>query len=130
MSSFELQEFRDSSLEDRERMVKMLLDQYTDLVQRQKDVKTDPPQSPRSSAAQDVVWRSKCCNSKDGTEISRSCMTYALTSTISLIVLIFAMYQLAFDSEEDSLTPLWISLVSSIGSLHLPSPLQMDPNKK
>ena len=87
--------------------------------EEEEEQKKDEKEEPR-----DEIWRSKCCNSKDGTVVSQAFLTYTLTSFISLVVLFFALYQLAFDSQEDSLTPLWISLVSSIGSLHLPSPLE------
>ena len=91
-----------------------------------------PPQVAEEPAvsAEDPVWRSKCCNREDGTEVSRSCLTYTLTSVISIVVLVFSLYQLGSDTEEDSLTPLWISLVSSIGALHVPSPLQFPTPKK
>jgi len=158
MSAFELQELRDGGVETRSQ--KLAREEQEEKKQQQPMTREDvlellktitavdekkteeikaaprPPETPRSpktsSLTTDVVWRSKCCNSKDGTEVSQSCLTFTLTSMISLIVLVFALYQLAFDNddEDNSLTPLWISLVSSIGSLHLPSPLQNSATKK
>lgn len=113
---------RGSDVGDSSEQMKILFQMWLE-AQKKKD---DPREATAATAVpeEDAVWRSKCCNSEDGTEISRSCLTYSLTSIISIVVLVFSLYQLGSDEEEDSLTPLWISLVSSIGSLHVPSPLQ------
>jgi len=86
----------------------------------------NPPSSPRSRSA-DNIWRSKCC-SKDGTVIDKTFLSFMLTSVLSLAVLLFSLSQLALNPESE-LTSLWVSLVSTITSLHVPSPLsQMQQN--
>jgi hypothetical protein len=89
--------------------------------------KTPPPTSPRSRTGGDTIWRSKCC-SQDGTTIDKTFLSFILTSVLSLAVLLFSLSQLALNPESD-LTSLWVSLVSTITSLHVPSPLsQMQQN--
>mgnify|MGYP001077129598 CR=1 FL=1 len=80
-------------------------------------------QEKAASTSEEQPWRSKCCT-RDGTEISRSFLTFTLTSTLSIIILVFALWQLAENEPSDSLNPLWISLVSSVSAIHVPSPLQ------
>ena len=77
------------------------------------------PSSPRSASA--TIWRSKCC-SQDGTVIDKTFLTFMLTSLLSLAVLLFSLSQLALNPDSE-LTSLWVSLVSTITSLHVPSPL-------
>ena len=87
-----------------------------------------PPVSPKRGT--DDAWRSKCCT-EDGTVINKGFLSFILTSTLSVIVLIFALVQLSINPSSE-LSSLWVSLVSSISALHLPSPIsqiQVD-NKK
>jgi hypothetical protein len=103
------------------------IQQVLALLQEQKTLLDDKHvAAEEEKETEDRIWRSKCCRA-EGTEISRSFLSYVLTSIISLSVLVFALYQLT--TEESNLTPLWVSLVSSIGSLHLPSPLQKETTK-
>ena len=79
------------------------------------------PASPRTRRNGDTIWRSKCC-SQDGTIIDKTFLTFMLTSLLSLAVLLFSLSQLALNPDSE-LTSLWVSLVSTITSLHVPSPL-------
>ena len=88
--------------------------------------KTPPPSSPRSRTS-DTIWKSKCC-SKDGTVIDKTFLTFMLTSLLSLAVLLFSLSQLALNPDSE-LTSLWVSLVSTITSLHVPSPLSTMQNE-
>jgi hypothetical protein len=83
------------------------------------------PASPKG----EQPWKSKCCG-PDGTEISKSFLVFSLTSVLSITILIFALWQLAENEPTDPLNPLWISLVSSVSALHVPSPLQQTDSKK
>ena len=85
--------------------------------------KNSPPSTPRNSTRRngDTIWRSKCC-SQDGTIIDKTFLTFMLTSLLSLAVLLFSLSQLALNPDSE-LTSLWVSLVSTITSLHVPSPL-------
>ena len=83
------------------------------------------PRSPKG----EQPWKSKCCG-PDGTEISKSFLVFSLTSVLSVIILIFSLWQLAENEPTDSLNPLWISLVSSVSAIHVPSPLQQTESKK
>ena len=78
------------------------------------------PTSPRASDKSEL-WRSKCC-SEDGTIVDKKFLSFATTSLLSIIVLVFALVQLTL-SPDSELTSLWVSLVSTITSLHVPSPL-------
>ena len=82
----------------------------------------EPSRSP-SSKSSEPVWRSRCCT-PEGTVVTKSLMTFSLTSLISVIVLCFSLYMLTTPELDDSMKTLYISLVSSISSLHVPSPLQ------
>lgn len=88
------------------------------------NVKEPPPypQSP-SSKTTEPVWRSRCCT-PEGTVVTKSLLTFSLTSLISVIVLCFSLYMLTAPDLDESMKTLYISLVSSISSLHVPSPLQ------
>lgn len=92
-------------------------------------VKTPPPASPRTrrNGGGDTIWRSKCC-SQDGTVIDKTFLTFMLTSLLSLAVLLFSLSQLALNPDSE-LTSLWVSLVSTITSLHVPSPLSTMQNE-
>ena len=78
------------------------------------------PVSPRGDKTTEL-WRSKCC-SEDGTVIDKKFLSFATTSLLSIIVLVFALVQLTLTPDSE-LTSLWVSLVSTITSLHVPSPL-------
>jgi hypothetical protein len=110
MDSIELKEDKKELPELTPLELKELIDKYY------KDTKQ--PTSPRKT--QDI-WRSKCC-SDDGTQIDRKFLTFILTSLLSVTVLVFALLQLSLNPESD-LSSLWVSLVSTITSLHVPSPL-------
>ena len=86
-----------------------------------------PPASPRASEKSEL-WRSKCC-SEDGTIVDKKFLSFATTSLLSIIVLIFSLTQLTL-SPDSELTSLWVSLVSTITSLHVPSPLSQFMDNK
>lgn len=83
-------------------------------------VERAPPVSPRASDKSEL-WRSKCCT-EDGTVVDKKFLSFATTSLLSIIVLVFALVQLTLTPDSE-LTSLWVSLVSTITSLHVPSPL-------
>ena len=85
------------------------------------------PTSPRGEKTTEL-WRSKCC-SEDGTVIDKKFLSFATTSLLSIIVLVFALVQLTL-SPDSELTSLWVSLVSTITSLHVPSPLSQFMDNK
>ena len=102
------------------------LDLYLKEVSAAAAAKAPPPSSPRSRTS-DTIWKSKCC-SKDGTIIDKTFLTFMLTSLLSLAVLLFSLSQLALNPDSE-LTSLWVSLVSTITSLHVPSPLSTMQNE-
>ena len=85
------------------------------------------PVSPKRAGEE--PWRSRCC-SENGTEVNKNFLSFMLTSTLSIVVLIFALVQLSLNPSSE-LSSLWVSLVSSISALHVPSPLtQLQTDKK
>jgi len=90
-------------------------------LEREETRETREPASPKSF--KEPVWRSKCCT-QEGTVVTKSLLTFTLTSIISVIVLVFSLVMLTYPDLDESMKTLYISLVSSISSLHVPSPLQ------
>ena len=86
------------------------------------DIKVNSPVSPKAGDQQ--VWRSRCCT-ETGTVMSKSLLRFTLTSVISVAALIFSFVQLSEGSSPE-LQSVYVSIISSLTALHMPSPLEGD----
>lgn len=81
----------------------------------------DLPTLPKLKISNDEkeVWFSSCCGKTK--TCSRSFIQYMIQCLFSLLVLLFAMWMYAF-ATEPAMREVWVSTISTIVGLHLPSP--------
>jgi len=74
----------------------------------------DRPPTPQEIDDEKIQWNTCCSRS------SKSFIKYAMTCTVSLIVLCFSMSMIVANSDSDN--SIYFSLISSIVALYIPSP--------
>lgn len=75
-----------------------------------------------NTRSDDSTWISKCC--KINKEISKPLLKYIVQINITMILLIYSMIQL--NKEDSQSRELYISIISTIIGIYLPSPSHKD----
>lgn len=81
------------------------------------------PEEERKHIENDILkntWRSPCCGQEAA--CSKSLLVFALQAGIVAVILIFCMAQLVYASDPEN-KAVYFSLISSLVTLYLPSPL-------
>ena len=61
-------------------------------------------------------------NAYCGNRFDRRCLEWMSQIGVSLLILIFAMYQLLDEKQSTELTMVWLSILNTIVGIHLPTP--------